>query len=368
MPSLREREPGVWTIRVADGHDPVDGHRRTITTTFKGSERQARARAAELQVDHDRNQHGRTDHSLRQTLAAWRADATHTAGTVRNYDLAETTIPGHLMRTPVHKIQAATIRELVKRVRDEHGVHRARLVHAVISGALTHAWRQEWTASNAARKVKAPAQPASKSGAPSVADVHRLLALVAARPDLYAWLTLSTVLGARRSEVLALHWSDIDDEVGEVRICKALDPVAGGEKATKTAGERTVAIGPSAVRALEVWREAFHLRAREVGATPVRDPYVFTKTTDGAIPWRPDYATKLFRRLADRTGITHHLHSLRHSAATQLLAAGLPLKVVGDRLGHTRLATTSDLYGSMLPASDRAAAEAMERVMAPLSV
>lgn len=363
MPSLHEREPGVWTIRVADGHDPVDGRRRTITTTFKGSERQARARAAELQVDHDRNQHGRTDHTLRQTLAAWRADATHTAGTARNYDLAESTIPAHLMKTPVHKIQAATIRELVKRVRDDHGVHRARLVHAVISGALTHAWRQEWTPGNAARKVKAPAQPSAKMGAPSVADVQRLLALVAERPDLLAWLTLSTVLGARRSEVLALHWSDVDMGTGEVRITKALDPVGGGEKATKTAGERTVAIGPSAVRALELWYVAFNQRAQAAGATTVRDPYVFTKSVDGSVPWRPDYATKLFRRLADEAGVKHHLHSLRHSAATQLLAAGLPLKVVGDRLGHTRLATTSDLYGSMLPASDRAAAEAMERLM-----
>lgn len=361
MGTMRERSPGIWQLRVAAGADPIDGKRRTVTETFRGSKRAAATRLGDLAREVERSGSGAAQTTLQATIIAWRADTTHASGTARNYDLAVATIPNHLLRAPVGTIRAATIRDLEKRVEAQHGIHRTRAVHAVISGALTYAWREEWIPTNAARRVTPPAQTRRRSTTPSVVELRKLLAVVEERPEMYAWLLMSSMVGGRRSEILALHWSDVDLDAGQVSITKALDPVGGGVKATKTEDERTVAIGPELVGALRRWRLAFKERAMSVGTKPVKDPYVFANSFDGAQPWRPDVATKRFGKLRDKVGVNCRLHDLRHYVATSLLTGGVPAKVVADRMGHKRTATTQDLYGHAIPAADRASAEMLER-------
>jgi integrase len=242
-------------------------------------------------------------------------------------------------------------------------VHRTRAVHALLSGALSHAWRMEWITTNPARRVTPPAQPRRASTEPEPAEVLALLAEVEHDPQLYAWLLLSSVTGGRRGELLALRWSHVRLDVGEVLIEQALDPVDGHEKATKTHGRRTVAVGPSVVEALRRWRAAMAARALASVGTLVVDPFVFSDALDGSRAWRPDVGTKRFRRVANRAGVksTVRLHDLRHFVATTLLAAGHDPKSVASRLGHERVATTSDLYARALPARDRIAADVLER-------
>lgn len=365
MPSLHQRAPGVWTLRVNDGRDPVDGKRVVRVETFKGSERKARARLADFDREVHRNVVAGGDTTLRKTIALWRAKAQHADSTSRNYDLAERTIPAHLMKTPVNKIRTATIEALVDKVKADHGIERARLVQAVVSGALAHAWRQEWLPTNVGLKVQYPAPKKRRDTTPTVAEVQRLLDLLGDRHQMYAWILLSAMVGGRPSEILALRWSDIDIEHAQVTISKALDPIKGGLKATKTETERPVAIGAKTIAALEVWRETFKANAKQAHQRPVRDPFVFVRprTFDGATPWRPDYGSKEFRKLRDRSGINPKArrYDLRHMVATILLDDGVSLKAVGDRLGHTRLATTSDKYGHRVRASDQASADILER-------
>lgn len=268
------------------------------------------------------------------------------------------------MKTPVAKIRTETLRQLNAKVLAEHGIDRTRLVHAVISGALSYAWRHEWIGQNVALKVVPPAPKKRKDTTPTAAELDKLLALVQARPEMYAWILTSAMVGGRPSEILALRWSDVDLTRGEVTISKALNPIGGGVKATKTDNERTVAIGAKTVAALAAWHKAFLADARKVGAKAVPDPYIFVRprTFTGAVPWRPDYGSKTFRKLRDRAGINPKVrrYDCRHMAATLLLDGGVPLKVVGDRMGHTRLATTADTYGHRVHASDHASAAMLE--------
>jgi integrase len=75
-------------------------------------------------------------------------------------------------------------------------------------------------------------------------------------------------------------------------------------------------------------------------------------------PWSPNYVSQWFRKLRARAGVPAlPLHALRHTAASAMLAAGVPLEVVSRRLGHRRVSTTADTYYHLLPESDRAAAE-----------
>jgi len=74
--------------------------------------------------------------------------------------------------------------------------------------------------------------------------------------------------------------------------------------------------------------------------------------------------THLFRRLAKEAGLPLiRLHNLRHTSASLALAAGVPMKVVSDRLGHSSESITSALYTVVVPAVARDAAERIANVV-----
>lgn len=357
--SIVAKGPGRWQIRWYDAPDLVTGERRRRSTTITGTRRDA-ATALQSKMAGPAG----SDISLTDAISAWRAQAGHELGTARNYDLAVRTLPRHLLDSPVHSIRPATLAELYRRVEADHGVHRTRTVHALMSGALTHAWRMEWIGSNPARRVQPPSQPRRAGNVTASSDVAQLVAAVAGDPLLHAWLLVSAATGARRSEVLAVRWSQVDLGVGQVIIDGALDPVDGHMKSTKTGGGRVVAVGPVVVEALRRWRLAFIERALSVTGTVVEDPFVFTDELDGSAPWRPDGATSRFATIRARAGVTGvRLHDLRHHVATVLLAAGVEAKTVSARLGHTRVATTTDLYGHAMPARDQVAANLIEQAL-----
>ena len=84
----------------------------------------------------------------------------------------------------------------------------------------------------------------------------------------------------------------------------------------------------------------------------------------GVSPWRPEFPTKEFAKIRASAGVdpSAKAHGLRHAMATRLLAAGVPIKVVQERLGHTRAATTTDRYGHYVRAADRRAADTMQQL------
>jgi integrase len=82
-------------------------------------------------------------------------------------------------------------------------------------------------------------------------------------------------------------------------------------------------------------------------------------TYDDGSPLRPSWITKRFKKLYAAAGLPPiRLHDMRHTAATLMLAAKVEMKVVQETLGHSTLATTSDVYTSVLPGIAKAAADA----------
>lgn len=381
MGTIRPVRPGVWRLRVSNGVDAVDGRRRMIDETFNGSERAARARLAEMETDARRGAAAASAITLRRAITVWRAQAGHERGTAAKYDLAVATIPERVLATPIEKIRAATLRELLARVTAEHNVHRARAVHAVISGALSHAWRQEWIVDNVARRVQPPAQPRRRATNPDANELRRVLAVLEHDVQFATYLRVAAITGARPQELAALHWSDVDLDRGEVDIHRKIERVSNEERdGVKADGDRKVAIGDRTVAALRRWRAAFLERALAVGVAPVADPYVFTNSLDGADHWRTDYATKRFARICTAAArldddltpipptdpgrpIRSRQYDLRHFCATELLAANVPMKTVQDRLGHRRITTTGDIYAHALPAGDLAAAALLDELL-----
>lgn len=79
---------------------------------------------------------------------------------------------------------------------------------------------------------------------------------------------------------------------------------------------------------------------------------------------RPEYATRHFQALSRKSGLPGvRLHDLRHTNASLALEAGVEMKVVSDRLGHSQISVTADLYTHVSRRLGNAAAEKIAGVL-----
>ncbi len=179
-----------------------------------------------------------------------------------------------------------------------------------------------------------------------------------------AFLELSAATGARRGEVLALRWSDIQD--GAVSISRSLSQTRAGLvfKETKNQSSRLVVLPSSAVKSLDVHREAQKIfRDQFSSAYNIELDLIFAEP-DGA-PLKPNSisasVSALFKRLKIPKPKGASLHLLRHSHGSHLLAAGMELPAVSERLGHSSVMVTATVYSHRLTGRDQEAANRWEK-------
>jgi integrase len=236
-----------------------------------------------------------------------------------------------------------------------------RHVHAVLRGSLGQAVRWRWISSNAAASASPPKLRRREITPPPLHTTRTLLEAAEKHDlDLGAVVRVLVATGARRGEVCGLRWSDIDPAGSTVTIRRSVASVAGGTvvKETKTHAARRIAIDSETLDALDRRRERAQELAEACRLAFNPDGYVFTSEPDGSRPLHPDTITGGFQRLCQRAGLDGvRLHDLRHLDATQLLAAGVPVRTVSGRLGHANAATTLNVYPHFLEASDREATE-----------
>ena len=165
----------------------------------------------------------------------------------------------------------------------------------------------------------------------------------------------------------ALRWDDVDQRNGILRISRAVVGVRQDsltEKATKTHASRNVSLDAATLTLLAEHRRALAERAAVFGTSLEGLSFVFSDAPDAGIPWRPNRVTLAFVRLCRQLGINGvRLHDLRHFAATQMLAAGIPVKTVSGRLGHAKAATTLNVYAHVLESSDASAAQVLASLL-----
>jgi integrase len=235
-----------------------------------------------------------------------------------------------------------------------------RRIHGVLRRALGQAVKWRWIAHNPAADATPPRVPVHDLRPPDPAGIARLFAFAMdTDPDLATFVILAAATGARRSELVALRWSDIDADRAVMTVARGIVMGRQGlvEKDTKTHQARRVSLDPTTMTALAAHRERALARAAEAAAIVPSDAFVFTEDVAGRTPWRPDSTTRAFNRLRDRAGLRDvRLHDLRHYVATRLLASGVDVRTVAGRLGHRNAATTLNVYSHFVPEADQAAA------------
>lgn len=203
---------------------------------------------------------------------------------------------------------------------------------------------------NVASKVELPAQEYIERHALTAVDVKSVLAAAQGSP-LAPVIATAVGTGLRRSEITALRWSDVDLDAGTLAVRRAAAMLDGKVllKAPKTKRSQRTDHLPAFVVAVLRRQRADQLARYEVlyGELEARrrqkEGWVFDRG-DGEL-WNPNELSKQFARFVRRKGLPLiRLHDLRHGYATLAFAAGIPLKVVSESLGHASMKITSDLY------------------------
>ncbi len=342
--SMRRRGKGAWELRVYRGVDPATGRQVWATKTVRGSRRHA---SAELRRFAEETGHARLRAgSVGELLERWFETASPhwAAPTVRQTrSVIDCHLIPHLGHMPVTKLTTADIDDFYGHLLRAGGrdarplapgtVHR---IHVVLHPALAQAVRCEWIWVNPASNASPPRVEPAEIRPPTAAQVARLLESVRDSDfALFVYLRLATSTGARRSQLLALRWADVDLDRGAISFTRALVEGPNGPELRPTKTRRAYRVALDA-DTLAVLAER-HPHAVAGSTDAVRDRFVFSLGGDGARPWKTNFVTKRFIDARRTAGLAHfRLHDLRHFMATQMLAAGVPIATVSARLSHAR--------------------------------
>ena len=231
-------------------------------------------------------------------------------------------------------------------------------VHLVVRAALGDATRRGILARNPAEIAHAPKRRPLQSAelrSWNAVQLNAFLDLAAAHRMFPAfWLAANT--GMRRGEVLGLRWGDIDLDERRLSVNRSLISVGyelhESRGKTRTA-RRTIDLDD---RTTDILRRARGDRGD--------DGHAFAR--DDGSPFHPHLMSDAFKKLVARSGLPRiRLHDLRHTHATLLLKAGVPIKVVSERLGHATPAFTMATYQHVLPGMQAEAARTFAALLDP---
>lgn len=375
---LRTRGEGAWELRVYAGAG------QTVTRTFHGTRRQAETALSKLVTEVDSRKvvatRGRT-----VSLLMWKwfesASPNWSPRTVYEHRrlITKEIVPA-IGSLRLSRVNTADVDQFYAALRTRLAPGSVRRIHAVVHSAFEQAVVWGWIGVNPASHARKPVVPEPETTTPTPGDVDRLLEGAKARPsssptaptlvetpEMFAFLALDAAIGARLGQIVALRWSAVDLEAATVRITHT---ASIGEKGveitplTKTKGKaRTVAIDDLTVAVLTAHHDAMRARAKSFGVRLGKTAFVFSDDPAGKLPWRPDSTSRRFRKLRDRAGLTGvRFHDIRHYVGTYLINAGVDPRTVADLLGHTKAATTLNMYAHKVRESDRAAVEILAKL------
>jgi integrase len=368
----RKRSEGVWEVRVYVGRDPVTGKPRQISKTVHGGARVADAALRDLIEQQAPSRTDGLGATFGQLLDQWlvecdRMDLSPT--TMRTYRAQiEQTIRPRLGKVPANRLTSKHLDELYGAMKAAGRAPKTiRNHHAIVSSALHQGVRWGWVRNNVAERAKPPRVAHRKVKAPTVDGVRSVLDAAEQRdPRLAPLFILAALTGMRRGELCALRWSDVDLDLGELEVSRSIVVVPGGlaEKTTKTDRSRSVALDPVGVSLLEEHRLRVADSAGRADVSLEADAFVFSPEIDCSKPYRPDNITSFFCRVRDSVGFGDiRLHDLRHFTATQLIGAGVDVRTVAGRLGHSDPSMTLRVYTHAIEERERAAAAIMGDVL-----
>lgn len=248
--------------------------------------------------------------------------------------------------------------------------------HRMLSSVFTKAVQWGLVPENPCKRAEAPKAEEIDVQALEELDVARLLQALQDAPTQFSVITqLALFTGARRGEICGLRWSDVDLDAGTISIERTLQYIPGkGTVFTSPKTKRSrrcIKMGTDCVQLLQEYRKHQKAERFKIGSEWVRKVEIEGKTVENDLlftkwngaPIDPKTVTTWFPGfLAAHDLPPVHFHSLRHTNASLLIAAHVPVTAVSGRLGHAKTSTTTDIYAGFIRSADAAAADALTDV------
>jgi integrase len=243
----------------------------------------------------------------------------------------------------------------------------------ILRHALKHAIELGQLARNVAKLVKGPKVRRRETTWLDPEQARKFLE--AARGErLEALYSVALSLGLREGEALALRWTDVDFNAGQLSVCRTLQRVGGerfgGEGSRLVFQEpksershRTLRMPETLIRALRRHRSRQLQERLAAGSAWMENDLAFPTAIGTAL--EPRSLVKDFKRILKKAGLPAviRFHDLRHSAASLLLAQGVQLRTIMELLGHSSIAITANLYAHVSPPLLREAADKMDAIL-----
>lgn len=366
-----------WLVRVSLGGDDPSGKRRPrYNKVIHGPKRAAER----VLVDYlKRKDDGLPVPLGRQTVGAWldewlknwRADASaRTRNDNRNHIRRYLTGPSAplegqaLAGRPINQVTASDLQSFVRALAARVAPRTVAMAFGTVRKALNDALAVGKLAHNPSKAVKLPRQTHTERRALSPEDAQRFLA--EAKGDVwYALFAVLVTTGLRPGEALALKWEDLDG--GTLRVRRAFTEGDSGERvegSTKTGRTRAVPLPAFVLGALREHRAQQAVLRLRHGPRYQDQGYIFATETGSPISAR-NLNQRHFKPLLIRAKLPPTLrpYDLRHTCATLLLSAGIHPKVVQERLGHSHIGLTLDVYSHVLPGMQEMASAKLEGML-----
>lgn len=222
-------------------------------------------------------------------------------------------------------------------------------IHSIASAIFKFAIKRGYRQDNPATLAGMPEMQTTKHMAIwTLAEFQEFIAVVDDPMHKALFMTLY-YSGARKGELLALTWADIDFDNSTIHINKTVykrhiqTPKTPASIRMITMPEHTMRL----LRALHKLRKP----------KPIHDVF----STDGVVSMCETYLTKIYDKYVKQTGVKRiRIHDFRHSHASYLINKGIGISVVAARLGHGDVSMTLNVYSHLYPSTEKEAALSME--------
>lgn len=387
--SILKQKSGSWRITVSLGKNPKTGKYEKYQETVRGTKKEAEKRLAELIAQLEK---GHTINPEKITFGEYLDKWLNDYG---RGNLAHSTFYGYsniinlhvkpeLGCIPLQKLQPVHLRDFyTKQLREGRKDNKKSTgrglsptyvlqMHRVIHEALSHAVKWELVGRNVADAVDPPRKAKKEITVLNRQQISELLAALK-ETYLYVPVLIAVTTGLRLGEVLGLRWQDVDfvrktitvNQVQKLKKRMGEDETntleLGPPKTLKS--RRTIAIPDALLEVLKRHRLEQKKRRLELGEIYQGTGELVCCWEDGT-PINNSTLGSRFRTLARRVGFPISFHTLRHNHASLLLELGEDLKLVSERLGHTSISITADIYGHLSEGRQKEAARKIDTLLA----
>jgi integrase len=223
-------------------------------------------------------------------------------------------------------------------------------MHVILKGALAHAVKWEMLVRNPAVAVDPPKVGRTAMHTYDLGQTAELIEVVRGN-RIFAPVILAVLCGLRRGEIAALRWRNVDLTGGQLAVVQSAEQTKAGVryKEPKSGRARTVALSATVMAELKAHHIQQAQELLKIGKRLPDDDFVVAQA-DGS-PLQPhSLGQEWVRFLAGCTTLPRiRFHDLRHAHATHMLASGVHPKIASERLGHSKVGITLDLYSHVLP-------------------